>query len=311
MTDSATAHAEFLAGGTDLMERRHSGVSRGAVSVLHASGNDAHIVWQPDGSARISAGVTMAVLASDVALKAAYPGLAAAAAGLATPQIRNAATLGGNLAQRTRCWYYRNPQFACLKKGGNACPARGGNHLYGVIFDQGACVAPHPSTMGVALLAYDATVITTAHASRSIADLFGDGRDGSRDNMLAEAEVITAVALPPPVVGERASYQRTISRAEAEWPLVEAVVRLVRDGDHVRLIRVAVGGVSAVPLRLDAVERALHGKALDEVSIEAAAKAAVTGARPLRDTGYKVALLQNLVRDLLEAANVVGADGRS
>ena len=98
----------------------------------------------------------IAAIAADARLTAAYPGIAAAVAGLATPQIRRVATLGGNLAQRSRCWYFRNPRIDCLKKGGSACPAREGNHLYGVAFDLGPCVAPHPSTMATALMAYDA-----------------------------------------------------------------------------------------------------------------------------------------------------------
>jgi xanthine dehydrogenase YagS FAD-binding subunit len=302
MTDNANANFEFLAGGTDLMERRRSGISRGPVAVLRASGDSANIAWQPDGSARVGAGVTMDTLATDAALKAAYPGVAAAAAGLATPQIRNAATLGGNLAQRTRCWYFRNPQFNCLKKGGTNCPSRGGNHLFGVIFDTGPCVAPHPSTMGVALLTYGATVSTTARPSLLVEGLFGDGRDGTRDNQLAPAEIIMSVALPPPAIGERAVYHRVISRAEAEWPLVEAVVRIVRDGDRIQLARVAVGGVAPVPLRLTAVEQQLEGAQVNATQLDRAAKAAAEGARPLPETGYKVDMLEVLVRDLLQQA---------
>ena len=118
------------------------------------------IAWDAAGAARIGASTTIAAIAADARIAAAYPGIAAAAGGLATPQIRHLATLGGNLAQRSRCWYYRNPHIACLKKGGGACPAREGNHLYGVVFDLGPCVAPHPSTMATALLAYEAKVAT-------------------------------------------------------------------------------------------------------------------------------------------------------
>ena len=117
---------------------------------------------------RIGAYTTIAAIAADKQIAAAYPGIVAAAQGLATPQIRHLATLGGNLAQRSRCWYYRNPHIACLKKGGTDCPARDGNHLYGVAFDLGPCVAPHPSTMAAALLAYDATIITYQRSGLSI-----------------------------------------------------------------------------------------------------------------------------------------------
>ena len=307
----ADAHntSEFLAAGTDLMERRRSGIARGPLTVLRATGDAAGIGWQADGSAIVGAGVTIAARASDTTIASAYPGLAAAAAGLATPQIRNVATLGGNLAQRTRCWYFRNPHVACLKKGGTNCPARDGNHLYGVIFDTGPCVAPHPSTMGAALLAYDATVTTTVRAAVPVAQILGDGRDGTRDHTLADGEAITSIILPVPVAGERAAYDRCTSRAHAEWPLVEALVRIVADGNRIRLARVSVGGVAPVPQRLGAVERALEGKTMDAATIETAARAAAAGTKPLRDTGYKVALLEVLVGDLLgRACGVVASD---
>ena len=162
---TATSYpTEFRAAGTDLSERRRSGVSRGPLIDLAASPDTTGMDWGTDGSLRIGAFTTIAAIAADTRIAQAYPGLAASALGLATPQIRHLATLGGNLAQRSRCWYFRNPHIACLKKGGNECPARAGNHLYGVAFDLGPCVAPHPSTMAAALLAYEATIITDASA---------------------------------------------------------------------------------------------------------------------------------------------------
>jgi xanthine dehydrogenase YagS FAD-binding subunit len=147
---TALPPAEFRAGGTDLSERRRSGVSRGPLIDLTASPDTSGIAWGADGAARIGALMTIAAIGADSRLATTYPGLTASARGLATPQIRHVATLGGNLAQRSRCWYYRNPRIACLKKGSDRCPAREGNHLYGVVFDLGPCVAPHPSTMATA-----------------------------------------------------------------------------------------------------------------------------------------------------------------
>jgi xanthine dehydrogenase YagS FAD-binding subunit len=156
----ASGASEFRAAGTDLSERRRSGISRGPLIDLAATSDATGINWSADGAARIGALTTIAAIAADARIAAAYPGLAASAQGLATPQIRHLATLGGNLAQRSRCWYFRNPDIACLKKGGTACPARSGNHLYSVAFDLGPCVAPHPSTMAAALLAYEARIST-------------------------------------------------------------------------------------------------------------------------------------------------------
>jgi xanthine dehydrogenase YagS FAD-binding subunit len=142
--------AEFRASGTDLSERRRSGVSRGPLVDIVPTSDMIGIAWNAAGAAQIGASTSIAAIAADARVAAAYPGVAAAAGGLATPQIRHLATLGGNLAQRSRCWYYRNPHIACLKKGSDRCPAREGNHLYGVVFDLGPCVAPHPSTMATA-----------------------------------------------------------------------------------------------------------------------------------------------------------------
>jgi xanthine dehydrogenase YagS FAD-binding subunit len=281
------------------MERRRSGVSRGPVTELARTEENTRIAWKTDGAAVIGSHVAIAAVASDHRLAGAYPGLAAAAAGLATPQIRSIGTIGGNLAQRSRCWYYRNPHMKCLKKGDSACPARAGNHLYGVIMDLGPCVAPHPSTLGAALLAYDSTVTTSLRKNLAIKDLFGDGHDGTRDHTLEPEEQIFAINLPPPVQRERAAYRRAISRTYAEWPLVEAVIRVVHDGDKISLARVAGGGIAPVPLRLLAVEESLAGKQLDEATVAAAAKRATNGAKPLPLTGYKVALLEGLVASML------------
>lgn len=290
---------EFRAAGTDLSERRRSGVSTGPLIDIAAQPDMTSMLWGADGTLRIGAFTTIATIASDGRIAAAYPGLAAAALGLATPQIRHLATLGGNLAQRSRCWYYRNPQIACLKKGGSDCPARTGNHLYGVAFDLGPCVAPHPSTLAAALLAYGATVVTDQRGL-TIAELFGDGSDGTADNALRPGELIRGVELPVALNGERALYKRAISRTHAEWPLVEICARAVVKDGAFQFIRLTAGGIAPVPLRLAAVETALQGKPANAAAIASAAALAVAGAKPLPMTGYKLDLLQGVVHDLLE-----------
>ncbi len=290
---------EFRAGGTDISERRRSGVSQGMLIDISATG-DKGISTDPNGAVRIGALTTIATIATDTRIAAAYPGIAASAQGLATPQVRQVATLGGNLAQRSRCWYFRKADIDCLKKGGGTCPARTGNHLYGVAFDLGPCVAPHPSTMAAALLAYDATIATNQRSQLSIADLLGDGSISHADHTLAAGEMIERIALPAPLQGERASYKRAISRTHAEWPLAELCARVVIADGKFQLVRLAAGGVAPVPLRLTAAEVALHGKIADAASIAEAAKAASSGAKPLPMTAYKLDLLQGLVRDVLE-----------
>ena len=180
---------EFRAGGTDFSERRRSGVSQGMLIDISTTGSKA-IAWDADGAAQIGALTTIATIATDARIAAAYPGIAASAQGLATPQVRQVATLGGNLAQRSRCWYFRRADIDCLKKSGSTCPARSGNHLYGVAFDLGDCVAPHPSTMAAALLAYDATITTDQRSGLTIAGLLGDGSISHADHTLAAGEMI-------------------------------------------------------------------------------------------------------------------------
>jgi xanthine dehydrogenase YagS FAD-binding subunit len=291
--------AEFRAAGTDLSERRRSRVSTGPLIDIMSRG-ESGISWGTDGAASIGALTTIAAIALDARVGTAYPGIAASAQGLATPQVRHLATLGGNLAQRSRCWYFRNPHIDCLKKGGSTCPARTGNHLYGVAFDLGDCVAPHPSTMAVALLAYDAQIATDRRDGLTIADLLGDGANGRTDHALVSGEMITKIVLPAPLAGERAAYKRAISRTYAEWPLVEVCARVAIVDGKFQFVRLAAGGIAPVPLRLTACETALQGQAASAATIAEAASRASFGAKPLPMTAYKLDLLEGLVRDLLE-----------
>jgi xanthine dehydrogenase YagS FAD-binding subunit len=292
--------AEFRAAGTDLSERRRSGVSRGPLIDLAAAPDTIGVTWAADGAATIGALTSIAAIGADPRIAAAYPGIAASALGLATPQIRHLATLGGNLAQRSRCWYFRDPHIACLKKGGSDCPARSGNHLYSVAFDLGPCVAPHPSTMAAALLAYDAVIVTDQRPGLAIGELLGDGSNGTSDHALAAGEMIRTVKLPAPLPAERALYKRAISRSHAEWPLAEVCARAVMTGDTFQFIRVTAGGIAPVPLRLTACEAALQGKPANAAVLAEAARQATSGANPLPMTGYKLDLLAGVVHDLLE-----------
>jgi xanthine dehydrogenase YagS FAD-binding subunit len=296
------AAPEFRAAGTDLSERRRIGVSRGPLIDI-AAGGDASITsitWAADGAATIGALATIATIAADTRIKNAYPGISASAHGLATPQIRHLATLGGNLAQRSRCWYFRKPHIDCLKKGGADCPARSGNHLYGVAFDLGPCVAPHPSTMAAALLAYDARIVTDRRSGLSIRDLLGDASNGRADHALGPGEMIKQIVLGVPLAGERALYKRAISRTYAEWPLVELCARAVVADGVFKFVRLGAGGIAPVPLRLQASEAALERKPANAAAIVEAVRQATVGAKPLPMTGYKLDLLSGLVRDLLE-----------
>ena len=299
--DAAAAPGVVIrAGGTDLQERIATHVREPELVDLSRLGDLRSIDQHPDGSVTIGALVTIARAARELA--ATHAGLSLTAGGLATPQVRSVATVGGNLTQATRCSYARHPDLSCHKSGGNTCLARGGEHRHGVIFDTGPCVHPHPSSIGAALLAHEATIRTTRRPELAIVDLFGDGSDGSRDHLLEPGEILTHVHLPPTGVGERGAYHRAISRFEAEWPLVEAVARLTIDDGTIVDAHVAVGGVAPVPRRLERVSADLVGRAPTHAAIHDAAQLAVQGADPLQHTAYKVDLLVGCVMEVLERA---------
>ncbi|MEM9607171.1 MAG: FAD binding domain-containing protein [Actinomycetota bacterium] len=294
--------AVVRAGGTDLQERLRSAASVGkpAPHIVDLTGIDgfAGITDAVDGGVRIGAGTRMAVVARELAER--FPGLAITTGSLATPQIRNHGTIGGNLTQRTRCWYYRHPGIDCVKSGGEGCPARTGRHLYGVAFDRSECVHPHPSSIAMALLTHDASVELADGTTMTVEALLGDGVDPTRDHLLPDGAVIVAVHVGSPWPGERGAYFRSISRFEAEWPLVECVVRARFDGDTIAECGVAIGGVARVPLRMSAAEEILAGATLDDATISAAAQACTEGANPLPETGYKVELIAATVTETLE-----------
>lgn len=299
------ADAEIRAGGTDYQERAEAGLVAARVVDLDAlAGLDG--IERGAHETTIGARVRLASIAADPHVVAELPCLAKATGALATPEIRAAASLGGNLLQRSRCWYYRGPDARCLKSGGEGCLARDGDHHFASLVDLGPCIAPHPSTVGMALLAYDAVAVVAGADDRSIAALYGDGSDGTRDHRLEPGALLTHVRVPRAELPERGGYCRAIARARAEWPLVEVSARLGLDGERVAYARVAIGGVAPVPLRLRGVEAALEGLAPSEPAFEAAAAHALGDLGPragtLPMTRYKAALVATAVADALRDA---------
>jgi len=214
--DIKGAVGEIRASGTDVHDRYRMGVSAGAIIDIHKL-DFGGIVENVDGSQTIGANVSIDEVGQDLKIQTGYGALAKAANGLATPQIRWAASFGGSLLQKTRCSYFRHPHLPCTKKGDEACSGVDGHHPNGVIFNKGGCPHPHPSTLATALLAYGASVRTTEREMQ-IADLYGDGSVHNKDHLLNENEILTHIILPPTVDGEKTAYFRSISRFEAEWP---------------------------------------------------------------------------------------------
>jgi xanthine dehydrogenase YagS FAD-binding subunit len=246
----------------------------------------------------------MARIASHPGIRRTHAGLAHACAEAASPQIRNVATIGGNLLQRPRCWYYRLASYRCLKKGGDACFAVGGENRYHTIFADGPCNAPHPSNAAMGLTALGASfVLQGSRGTRTVpAEQFFTipGKDPRRENAKESDEILTAIHVPA-APGMRSIYASVKEKAAFDWPLVSTAVALRVDAGIVRETRIILGAVAPVPLRSSAAERTIIGRRLDEATSEAAANAAMAGTQPLSDNGYKVELLKTLLRRTLRS----------
>jgi xanthine dehydrogenase YagS FAD-binding subunit len=262
------------------------------------------VTAEPTGGLRIGPLVTLAQVAAHPGIRVTQAALAQACGEAASPQIRNVATIGGNLLQRPRCWYYRLASYRCLKKGGDMCFAAGGENRYHTIFGEGACNAPHPSNAAMGLAALGASLVfQSSRGTRTVpADQFFTipGGDPRRENAREPDEILTAISVPA-APGVRSTYASVRERAAFDWPLVSTAVVLRVEGGVVRSARIMLGAVATVPLRSAAAEQVLLGKRLDDATAEAVANAAVTGARPLSENGYKVELLRTLLRRTLRS----------
>ncbi len=300
------ADAELKAGGVDLLDRMKEGCDSPAtvVSISGIPGLD-RIDAGPPG--RIGALTTLAALAADPGIRKHYPALADAAAGAATPQIRNMATLGGNLCQRPRCWYYRLEEFECRKKGGGDCFAREGENRFHAIFESGlACCCVHPSATGAALSAYGASLeVVSAKGRRTLPMdkfFFLPVDDATRENTLEPGEIVETIVIPAPAAGARSVYRKLKEKESFDWPIVEVCVALTITGGTIRNPRVVFGSVAPVPYRSSAAEKVLDGARPSAELAREAARAAVTSATPLSQNAYKVRLAKvELERALKQA----------
>lgn len=302
--------AMYLAGGTNLVDLMKLGVAQPSRLIDISRLPLADVEELTDGGLRIGATVRNAELAAHPAIRARYPVLAHALLASASGQIRNLATIGGNLLQRTRCSYFQDVSKPCNKRcPGSGCPAREGEHRNLAIFGHSAaCVATHSSDMAVALAALDARVeVESRNGRRTIParELHRlPGEHAERDTVLDPGDLITAVELDPAPPGMRSRYRKVRERASFAFAIVSvAVVAEVADGT-VRECRIAFGGVAHVPWRAIRAEEALHGQPATEESFATAAEAELAAAEPLRDNGFKLALARNvLVRTLAEVCS--------
>jgi len=299
----------FLAGGTNLVDLMKLGVATPDLLVDVRELTSAEVTDLPDGGLRIGAAVPNADLAADPRVRQRFPVLSQALLAGASGQLRNRATSGGNLLQRTRCGYFTDITVPCNKREpGSGCGALEGVHRNSAILGQtldgpGTCVATHPSDMAVALAVLDAVVrVTGPDGERQVpvTDLHRlPGDDPSRDTTLRHGELITAVDVP--ALGFPSRYRKVRDRASFAFALVSVAAAVRVDDRVVTDVRLALGGVAHRPWRARAAEDALRGQPPTEAAFAAAADAELAAATPLRDNGFKVPLARNLVvRTLLD-----------
>lgn len=293
------------AGGTDLLGCLRDDVMQvDKVVSLGRIGELRGIAAAGDGGFRIGALATVADIAAHPIVKAKYTALAQAASLVASPQLRNQGTIGGNLCQRPRCWYFRG-HYDCLRKGGDTCYAVGGENQYHAIFGGLGCYIVHPSDTAPALVALDARVrIAGPRGTRTvpIGEFFVlPEKDHTKETVLEAGELVTEVLLPPADPAVRSSYRKVRARGSWDFALAGLALAIAVDGAIVAKARVVLSGVAPVPWRSPAVEQALVGRKLDAKTIARAAEAAVAGAQPLEHNGYKVALVKGLVQEALAA----------
>lgn len=297
---------ELLGGGTDLLDLQKEYIAQpDKVVSLTAIADLAGIKAEP-GQVVIGAGTKLAAIAENADLKQRFPALTVAAGDVGGPQIRNMGTLGGNLCQRNRCWYFRDEHVPCLLKAGEKCFALEGENRYHAIFTQGhKCVIVSPSTLAPGLIALGAVAkVQGPKGERSIAlDKFFQAPSSAteREHVLAPNEVVLSVLIPGATV-KNASYEVRHKQAY-DWPLVQAAVAFKDDGGKAKDVRIVLGHVAPTPHVADAAAKAIEGKEINEENATAAGKAAAEGAKPLKQNGYKTRLVEVAVkRALLTAA---------
>jgi xanthine dehydrogenase YagS FAD-binding subunit len=301
--ECSAKNAYFLAGGTDLLGCVREGIMvPEKVVSLRDLKELRGIRPASDGGLRIGALTTLAELAGNQAVVKDYAALAQGAASAASPQLRNQGTLGGNLCQRPRCWYFRG-DFHCLRKGGDQCFAVGGQNQYHCLFGGEGCYIVHPSDTAPALVALNAqAVIAGPRGTRTVAlqNFFvPPAKDVRKETVLEAGEVLTEVVLPRPIDGWTSSYRKVRARASWDFALAGMAIAIQVKGGTVADSRIVLSGVAPIPRRASGVEKVIKGRTLDQATIDRAAAAAVVDAQPLAENEYKVALVKGIVEEVL------------
>ncbi len=308
-------NATIKAGGIDLLDLMKDGIVAPPklISIRNVEGLRG-IEETPNGLT-VGPLTTLAEIAAHPGVQKTYAALGDAAGHAATPQVRYMATLGGNLMQRPRCWYFRSSDFDCKKKGGtsDSCHALAGENQYHAVINNSTCATVHPSSPAVPLLAMNAQVeLTSKRGKRTVAmnDFYvPPEKDLMNETAVKPGELITAIFVPAPAPGTRSAYQKYGEKESFDWPLADAGVVLVMDGDMCKKASIVLGVAAPTPIHATVAENLLAGKRIDEATARAAGRAAMQEATPLSQNGYKVQLFHTAVyRTILLAAGQMDRD---
>jgi xanthine dehydrogenase YagS FAD-binding subunit len=301
----STKGAVLHAGGTDLLGcLRDEIIQPDKVVSISGLKELKGISARADGGLKIGALAVLADVAANPAVVEKFPVLAQAAASVGTPQIRQQGTIGGNLCQRPRCWYFRS-DLQCFKKGGGTCYGMNGENQYHAIVGGGPCFAVHPSDVAVALVALRAQITINGASGTKVvrAENFFVGPEKSigKENVLMAGDVVTGIQVPPLSGRVKCSYRKVRTRGSWDFAQASVAAVLLFDNDIVQSARIVLGGVAPVPWKTGAAEKLLAGKKLDSALAADAAAAAVSGANPLKDNAYKVDMVKGAVEESLSS----------
>ena len=309
----ANPKARAIAGGSDLLGWVKDGIEgKGAplydtfVDIRTITGSKA-IDYRPTDGLRIGALATLSAIEASAEVQKTYPALAKAAGAAASPNIRNSGTIGGNVNQRPRCWYLRNTEFDCYKKGGDFCFAVTGRNAYHAILGGELCYIVHPSDTAPALIALGASaVISTPTAEKTVPFenyFIGPRQDVLRENILEQGDLLKEIRIPPPKAGTGMAFLKAQRRGQTyDFALANVAAVIVKQDGKVAESRIVLSGVAPTPVRASAAEEAIKGQAVNAQVARAAADRALLNARPMTENAYKVNLAKTLiVRALLEA----------
>lgn len=301
-----TTRYSLMAGGTDLLDEIKNKTIAPEVVIDLKSVLDLSTIKTDKKHVSIGALTSVADLAENSIIQENFPGLGEAALSLASPQLRNVGTVGGNLCQRPRCWYYRDPDTICRKKGGSRCYALHGRNRYHAIFGGGICYIVHPSDLAPALISLNAEIMISGPTGKKnimkLEDFFILPQNNVRkENVLEAHQVLSEIRIPLPKNDTKSTYCKFKERGTWDFAVVSAAINGVISGGVFRDIKIVCGGVAPIPWRLKKAEDFFRGKKLTEKVIRQGAKEALKDAKPLEENAYKMDLVEAVLYTVISS----------